>query len=195
MTNSERERSSSQEREATLWLTGLPCAGKSTIAFDLAVALRKLGRRVEVLDGDVVREGLSKGLGYSREDRLVNVLRIALVADLLTRNGVTVVVAAVSPHAAAREHVRRRLPGYFEVHVDCPVEECERRDVKGMYRGARAGVIAFFTGVNDVYEPPAHPDVTVRTDREEVWQSVSIILEALHHFERSQRSVSASGES
>src|SRR5689334_12887001 len=122
----------------TVWLTGLPCSGKSTIAAKLAGALRAHRRRVEVLDGDVVRQNLSKGLGFSRADRDTNVLRIGFVAELLARNGVVVVVAAVSPYAAARQRVRTQIERFVEVFVECPLEECERRDVKGMYKQARA---------------------------------------------------------
>ena len=122
----------------TVWLTGLPCSGKSTVARKLARALLRRGRRVEVLDGDIVRQNLSYGLGFSREGRDRNIRRIAFVASLLARNGVIVVVAVVSPYRAARDEARRLLGDFFEVHVDCPASECERRDVKGMYKRARA---------------------------------------------------------
>ncbi|HTV18349.1 MAG TPA: adenylyl-sulfate kinase [Polyangiaceae bacterium] len=163
----------------TVWLTGLPCSGKSTIASKLVEHLRSSGRKVEVLDGDIVREHLSKGLGFSRADRDTNVLRIGFVAQLLSRNGVAVVVAAVSPYAATREQVRQQIPGFVEVFVECPLEECERRDVKGMYKKARAGTIGAFTGVDDPYEPPIHPDVTVRTREEAVDESLRKVLDKL----------------
>jgi adenylylsulfate kinase len=163
----------------TVWLTGLPCSGKSTIAAKLVEQLRASGRKVEVLDGDVVREHLSKGLGFSRTDRDTNVLRIGFVAQLLARNGVAVVVAAVSPYAATREQVRQLIPRFVEVFVECPVEECERRDVKGMYKKARAGSLGAFTGVDDPYEPPLHPDVTVRTSQEDVDESLRKVLDKL----------------
>jgi adenylylsulfate kinase len=166
----------------TVWLTGLPCSGKSTIAAKLVERLRASGRKVEVLDGDVVREHLSKGLGFSREDRDTNVLRIGFVAQLLSRNGVAVVVAAVSPYAATRELVRQQIPRFVEVFVECPVEECERRDVKGMYKKARAGAIGAFTGVDDPYEPPLRPDVTVRTREEAVDESLQKVLDKLEEL-------------
>lgn len=168
-----------EEEGFTVWLTGLPCSGKSTIAAKLVEHLRASGRKVEVLDGDLVREHLSKGLGFSRADRDANVLRIGFVAQLLARNGVAVVVAAVSPYASTRELVRQQIPGFVEVFVECPLEECERRDVKGMYKRARAGAIGAFTGVDDPYEPPLHPDVTVRTREEEVDESLQKVLDKL----------------
>jgi adenylylsulfate kinase len=157
----------------TVWLTGLPCSGKSTIAAKLAECLRARRRKVEVLDGDIVRQNLSKGLGFSRADRDTNVLRIGFVAQLLSRNGVAVVVAAVSPYEAARQKVRSQIPRFVEVFVDCPLEECERRDVKGMYKQARAGSLGAFTGVDDPYEPPRDPEVTVHTRDEAVEESLS----------------------
>ncbi|HEU4583788.1 MAG TPA: adenylyl-sulfate kinase [Polyangiaceae bacterium] len=170
----------------TIWLTGLPCAGKSTIAAALAPRLRQLGQRVELLDGDVVRTHLSRGLGFSREDRDTNVLRIAFVADLLARNGVTVIVAAVSPYAATREQARQQIGRFIEVYVECPVDECERRDVKGMYRRARAGQMRFFTGVDDPYEAPERPEVIVRTNHDDVAASVQAILAAVQSYKRSR---------
>lgn len=163
----------------TVWLTGLPCSGKSTIALKLVEHLRARGRKVELLDGDVVREHLSKGLGFSRSDRDTNVLRIGFVAQLLSRNGVAVVVAAVSPYAATRDMVRQQIPRFVEVFVECPLEECERRDVKGMYKKARAGAIGAFTGVDDPYEPPLQPDVIVRTREQAVDESLLELLDKL----------------
>jgi len=163
----------------TVWLTGLPCSGKSTISIELARCLRLLGHRVEVLDGDLVREHLSKGLGYSREDREENVRRIAYVSGLLARNGVVVIVAAVSPFVAMRAEARRQLGRFSEVYVNCPLAECERRDVKGMYARARAGELLGFTGVDAPYEPPPAPDVTLDTEREGVEECVHRITRAL----------------
>jgi adenylylsulfate kinase len=160
----------------TVWLTGLPCSGKSTIAKALAEQLRARALSVEVLDGDIVRQNLSKGLGFSRSDRDTNVLRIGFVAHLLSRNGVVVIVAAVSPYAAARDQVRRQIGRFVEVHVDCPLGECERRDVKGMYRQARAGALAAFTGVDDPYEPPTRAELTLHTREEKVEDSLSKLL-------------------
>jgi adenylylsulfate kinase len=166
----------------TVWLTGLPCAGKSTIADALAQHLRARRWSVELLDGDVVRTHLSKGLGFSREDRDVNVRRIGFVAHLLSRNGVAVIVAAVSPYASTRQQVRQQIEKFVEVYVACPVDECIRRDVKGMYAQAQSGSIRSFTGVSDPYEPPDHAEVTVRTDQQSPEQSVQQVLAALVSF-------------
>jgi adenylylsulfate kinase len=162
-----------------VWLTGLPCSGKSTLAERLSAELRDRGLRHEVLDGDRVRQHLSQELGYSRRDRDLNVLRVAFVAELLARNGVPVIVAVVSPFEAARAEVRRRIPGYFEVHVHCPLAECERRDVKGMYARARAGKLPEFTGIDSPYEPPVAPDLRVNTAEMDVERSVAAIIGAL----------------
>lgn len=167
------------EQGFTIWLTGLPCSGKSTIARQLARALLRRGRRVEVLDGDIVRQNLSYGLGFSREDRDRNIRRIAFVANLLARNGVIVIVALVSPYRAARDEARRLLGEFFEVYVDCPGVECERRDVKGMYARARAGELRGFTGVDDPYEVPLNPELSVLTGQESSEQSVAQIEAAL----------------
>jgi 3',5'-nucleoside bisphosphate phosphatase len=150
-----------------VWLTGLSGSGKSTIGRLAAGELRDLGHRVEVLDGDDVRQNLCSGLGFSREDRDVNVRRIAWVADLLARNGVITFVAAVSPYRGARDEARARMGERFlEVHVRASVEECERRDVKGLYGKARAGEIEAFTGVSDPYEEPLSPDLLLDTEHE-----------------------------
>ncbi len=163
----------------TIWLTGLPCSGKSTIANALAERLLSEGRRVEVLDGDIMRQHLSLGLGYSREDRDQHVRRVGFVAKLLSRNGVIVIAALVSPYRAIRDEVRATIGRFVEVYVDCPTSECERRDVKGMYKKARAGALPDFTGVHDPYEPPERCEVTLHTDRETVEESTRAILSAL----------------
>lgn len=163
----------------TVWLTGLPCSGKSTVARQLARQLLRRGRRVEVLDGDIVRQNLSYGLGFSREDRDRNIRRIAFVANLLARNGVIVVVALVSPYREARDEARRLLGEFFEVHVDCPTSECERRDVKGMYKRARAGELRGFTGVDDPYEAPLEPELTLSTASQSSEESVTRVVKAL----------------
>jgi adenylyl-sulfate kinase len=160
----------------TIWLTGLSGAGKSTIAERLERTLREQGRGVEVLDGDVVRTHLSKGLGFSREDRDTNILRIAFVCGLLTRHGVAVISAAISPYAQARAQAREQIGDFVEVYVRCPLEELTRRDVKGLYAKALRGEIANFTGVSDPYEAPEQPEVVVDTDRESVEESVAKIL-------------------
>jgi adenylyl-sulfate kinase len=160
-----------------VWLTGLSGSGKSTIGRLAAGELRDLGHRVEVLDGDDVRQNLCAGLGFSREDRDVNVRRIAWVADLLTRNGVVTFVAAVSPYRGARDEARARMGERFlEVHVRASVEECERRDVKGLYTKARAGEIAAFTGVSDPYEEPRAPELTLDTEQESPAESAAKLI-------------------
>ena len=170
------------ERGFTLWLTGLSGAGKTTIAEIVERELRERGRRVEVLDGDIVRTNLSKGLGFSREDRNINILRIGFVANLLTRNGVAVIVSAISPYKEARDQVRRRIIDFVEVFVSCPVEVCAQRDVKGLYEKAFAGEIENFTGVSDPYEPPAAPDLVLKTDEEEPRESARKVIEKLEYF-------------
>ncbi len=157
-----------------LWLTGLSGAGKSTIARAVERELREQGHRVEVLDGDVVRRNLTVGLGYSRRDRDVNVGRIAFVADLLSRNGVIVIVAAISPYRDARGRARQLMRGRFaEVYVQATVDECERRDVKGLYKRARDGDIDQFTGVSDPYEAPESPEMVVETEGESPAESAA----------------------
>lgn len=148
---------------AVIWFTGLSGAGKSTLAEALAPVLRAAGKRVEVLDGDVVRTHLSKELGFSREDRDTNVARIAFVAHLLARNGVTVLVAAISPFRAPRDEARALIGDFVEVHVSPPLDECIKRDVKGLYKKAIAGEIAHFTGVSDPYEAPLSPEISIDT--------------------------------
>jgi adenylylsulfate kinase len=166
-------------RGVTVWLTGLPCSGKSTLATELAAVLSARGKSVEVLDGDAIRTNLSHGLGFSRADRDINIRRIGFVAHLLSRNGVVVLVAAVSPYAQARQQVRELIGDFIEVHVRCPVAECERRDVKGMYAKARAGELQHFTGVDDPYEQPLQPEVTVYTNRETPAVSASHVIALL----------------
>ena len=170
----------STRRGFTLWLTGLSGAGKSTLASAMAERLRAEGAAVEVLDGDEVREHLSKGLTFSREDRDTNVRRIAYVAKLLCRNGVAVITAAISPYRAAREEARREIgDAFIEVYVNASLETCIRRDVKGLYGKALAGTITAFTGVSDPYEPPSEPDVEVNTERETIGESVEKVLATL----------------
>ena len=165
-----------------MWFTGLSGAGKTTIAEIVEHELRERERRVEVLDGDIVRTNLSKGLGFDRDDRNINVLRIGFVANLLTRNGVAVIVSAISPYKEARDQVRRRIVDFVEVFVDAPLEVCAERDVKGLYKKAYAGEIPQFTGVSDPYEPPAAPDLTLKTDEEEPQESARRVIEKLEFF-------------
>ena len=163
----------------TVWLTGLSGAGKSTIARLLECRLRERGARVEVLDGDVVRTHLCKGLGFSKEDRDENIRRIGFVCELLARNGVVAIAAAISPYRAVREEVRSRIPRFVEVHMHCPLEVLVKRDVKGLYKKALAGEIEHFTGVSDPYELPTAPEVTIRSDCETPEQGVERIWETL----------------
>jgi len=169
-------------RGFTLWFTGLSGAGKTTIAEIVEHELRERERRVEVLDGDIVRTNLSKGLTFSREDRNVNVLRIGFVANLLTRNGVGVIVSAISPFKEARDQVRRRIVDFVEVFVDAPLEVCAERDVKGLYAKAYSGEIAQFTGVSDPYEAPNAPDLTLKTAEETPEESARKVIEKLEFF-------------
>ena len=162
-----------------VWLTGLSGAGKSTLAELLVTRLREQGAKVEILDGDIVRTNLSQGLGYTREDRDTNIRRIGFVAELLSRNGVIVVVAAISPYRDAREEVKRRIGRFMEVHVDCPIDVLTSRDTKGLYKRALAGEIGNFTGVSDPYEPPVSPSVVVHSDRESVEESIEKIWRAM----------------
>lgn len=170
-------------RGFVLWLTGLSGAGKTTLAGRLAPELRARGLRAEVLDGDEVRTNLSKGLGFSKEDRDTNVRRIGYVARLLARNGVATITAAISPYAEVREEVRRAVEGdgvgFVEVYVECPLEVLAERDVKGLYKKALAGEIRGFTGVSDPYEAPSAPGVVVRTHEEEVGASAERIVAEL----------------
>lgn len=163
----------------TIWLTGLSGAGKSTIANLLEQELRARGRLVEVLDGDVIRTHLSKGLGFSREDRDTNILRIGWVCDVLSRNGVVAIAAAISPYRSTRDQVRERIERFVEVFVDAPLNTCIDRDVKGLYKKALAGEIKEFTGVSDPYEPPLNPEIIVQTATETVEASVARILSYL----------------
>lgn len=170
------------ERGFTLWFTGLSGAGKTTISEIVEKELRGRGRRAEVLDGDIVRTNLSKGLGFSKEDRDTNILRIGFVAELLTRNGVPVIVSAISPYKEARDQVRRNIVDFVEVYVHCPLEVCAERDVKGLYKKAFEGEIEHFTGVSDPYEPPEAPDLILHTEQEEPQESARKVIEKLEFF-------------
>ncbi|HEX7663159.1 MAG TPA: adenylyl-sulfate kinase [Polyangiaceae bacterium] len=171
---------SNKTNGAVVWLTGLSGAGKSTLSDALVPRLRAAGKKVELLDGDVVRTNLSVGLGFSREDRDRNVARIAFVAHLLARNGVVVVVAAISPFRGARDEARKLIGAQFvEVHVAPPLETCIERDVKGLYKKALAGEIAQFTGVSDPYEAPLSPEVKIDTSAVSVDAGVAKIEDHL----------------
>src|SRR4051812_33883057 len=159
-----------------LWLTGLSGAGKSTISEAIAPLIEARGKKVEFLDGDVVRTHLSKGLTFSREDRDTNVRRIGWVADLVARHGGGAIVAAISPFREVREELKRMYPNFIEVYVEATVEECAKRDVKGLYARAMRGEIPNFTGVSDPYEPPLHPEIAVRTGHQSVAESARTVI-------------------
>jgi adenylylsulfate kinase len=159
----------------TLWFTGLSGAGKTTLASHIAGRLKSEGAKVEVLDGDEVRTHLSRGLGFTREDRDINVRRLGFVGGLLSRNGVIAIVAAISPYRETRDEVKRRVANFIEVFVDCPIEVLLERDPKGLYKRALAGEIANFTGVSDPYEAPLAADIVIQSDRETAEQSCARI--------------------
>jgi adenylyl-sulfate kinase len=172
----------------TIWFTGLSGAGKSTISAIVEQALRERGHKVEVLDGDVVRTHLSKGLGFSKEDRDTNIRRIGWVCEVLTRNDVVAIAAAISPYRDIRDEVRANIGRFVEVYVECSIEQLAERDIKGLYKKALAGEIANFTGVSDPYEPPLSPEVVCYSDgRETPEQSAAKViakLETLGYIER-----------
>jgi adenylylsulfate kinase len=170
------------EKGFILWFTGLSGSGKTTISKALEPELKARGCKVEILDGDVVRTNLSKGLGFSKEDRDTNILRIGFVANLLSRNGVVAITAAISPYQAIRDEVRAKSPNFVEVYVKAPLEVCEARDVKGLYAKARAGEIKGFTGIDDPYEEPPNPEIICYTERESVAESVTKILSKLEEL-------------
>lgn len=168
-----------------IWLTGLSGAGKTTIAKGLERELRERSCLVEVLDGDVVRANLSKGLGFSREDRELHIRRLGFVANMLSRNNVVAIVAAISPYQGARDELRRTTENFIEIYVNAPLEVCESRDVKGLYAMARAGEIRAFTGIDDPYEEPLNPDIVCYTSKESVEESIAKVtteLERLHYI-------------
>jgi adenylylsulfate kinase len=170
----------------SLWFTGLSGAGKSTIAEAVTIQLRERGHRVEVLDGDEVREHLSRGLTFSKEDRDINVRRIGWIASILARNGVVAITAAISPYRATRNEVRSMhdgvappnasRPAFIEIHIATPLEVCEDRDVKGLYAKARSGEIPEFTGVSDPYEAPEKCEITIPTQDQSVEESAAMVL-------------------
>jgi len=170
---------SAKRQGVTVWLTGLPSAGKTTIARHLEKRLTAAGTPVELLDGDEIRERLSKGLGFSRQDRDENIRRISYVARLLTKHGTVVLVSAISPFRSTRDEARAEIGRFVEVHVDCQLEECIRRDVKGLYKKALSGQIPQFTGISDPYEAPLAPEIVVRTHQETLDESAAKILETL----------------
>jgi adenylylsulfate kinase len=162
-----------------LWLTGLPSAGKTTISHELAPRLAARGWRVELLDGDVVRRGLSADLGFDRASREQHAKRVTFVAKLLARNGVIPIVALISPYKSSRAEARMEVGQFVEVYIRTPIEVCEQRDVKGLYKKARAGEIHDFTGVDDPYEPPEHPEITVETTTMTPSESAEFVISEL----------------
>ncbi len=176
----------------TVWFTGLSGAGKSTLSEMLLHELRRRDLRTELLDGDVVRTNLSRGLGFSKEDRDTNILRIGFVANLLTRNGVAVITSAISPYREARNQCRAMIREFVEVYVHASIEECARRDVKGLYQKAMAGEIKGFTGIDDPYEPPQSPEIYVDTMIQSPDESLQLILDKLEdmgYIEHAERLV------
>ena len=175
--------SQNEQEGFVVWMTGLSGAGKTTIAHVLVDELKARGLKVERLDGDVVRQSLTRGLGFSKEDRDKNIERVMFVAKLLSRNGVACVCSFISPYQAVRDQVRVETTNFVEVFIDAPLEVVIERDVKGMYQKAIAGEIENFTGISDPFETPANPDVHVRTDRQTVQESADTILHYLEQRE------------
>lgn len=163
----------------TLWFTGLSASGKTTLAREVEEILLERGLPVEILDGDVIRTNLSKGLGFSKEDRDENIKRIGFVCQLLSRNGVATIASAISPYAEARDSVREKIDNFVEIYVKCPLEVLIERDVKGLYKKALAGEIKGFTGVDDPYEEPVKPEILIESDKESEAESVAKIVRTL----------------
>ncbi|MEP0917828.1 adenylyl-sulfate kinase [Leptolyngbya sp. DQ-M1] len=176
----------------TVWFTGLSGAGKTTISQAVCQHLIEQGLKVEHLDGDLVRQTLTKGLGFSQADREENIRRIGFVAHLLTRNGVIVLVSAISPYRSIRQEVRSQIGAFIEVFVDAPLAVCEQRDVKGLYQRARNGEIPQFTGIDAPYEAPLNPEVTCSTAEETIDQSVTKVMQVISRYQASSASFSAS---
>ncbi len=184
MTDPTQSYGAAHDKGFCLWFTGLSGAGKTTISKLVEAELEQRRNRLEILDGDVVRENLSKGLGFSKEDRDTNIRRIAFVADLLSRNGVPVVTAAISPYAEIREEAREKMGERFiEVYVEASVDTCAKRDVKGLYEKAFSGEIKEFTGVSDPYEQPENPEITCHTEAEEPEESAAKLIAYLEQRE------------
>ena len=162
-----------------LWFTGLPCSGKTTVADKVAQILKKRSIKTERLDGDIVRKSLSSDLGFTKQDRSENIKRVTFVAKLLSRNGVAVIISFVSPYREIREKARQQIDNFMEVFTDCPLKECRRRDVKGMYKLADENKIENFTGVSDPYEKPLNPEITICTHRQTPRESCGKIIKYL----------------
>jgi adenylylsulfate kinase len=166
----------------TIWFTGLSGSGKSTLSEILEQRLQAHGHNVEIMDGDIVRTHLSKGLGFSREDRDTNIKRIAFVCNLLSRNGVICISAAIAPYREAREWAREHIGNFVEIYVKCPLDVCRARDVKGLYKLVDEGKIKNFTGIDDPYEEPEHPELVIETDKETIEESISRIFAKLEEL-------------
>jgi len=171
-----------EQRGVTVWFTGLPCSGKTSVADGVAKVLREKGYRVERLDGDTVRKGLTSDLGFSKEDRDENIKRVTFVSKLLTRNGVAVLATFVSPYKERRKKSREDIGEFVEVYARCPIGVCIERDVKGMYKKALAGEIKNFTGIDDPYEEPENPELVIDTDIENVEESIEKVLVKLEEL-------------
>ncbi len=165
-----------------MWFTGMSGSGKSTLSGVLAKRLREMGATVEVIDGDVIRTQLCRGLGFSREDREENIRRIGFLCELLSRNGVFTIAAAISPYREAREELKKRIPNFIEIYMHCPVEVLIERDVKGLYKKAIAGEIPHFTGISDPYEPPLAPEITIDSSAQTLDESVDLVLQRLEEL-------------
>ncbi|MFZ2054405.1 MAG: adenylyl-sulfate kinase [Candidatus Aminicenantales bacterium] len=176
------EKKHDNQKGFTLWFTGLPCSGKSAVANRVAEILREKGMRIERLDGDIVRQDLTRDLGFSKEDRNENIRRVTFVAKLLTRNGVGVLTSFISPYRDVRVRSRREIGNFIEVYAKCALEECIRRDVKGMYQKAMRGEIKEFTGISDPYEEPENPEILLQTDKETLEESVAVVLKKLEEL-------------
>lgn len=171
-----------EQKGVTVWFTGLSGAGKSTLADALEKKLREQGLKIERLDGDIVRQSLTKDLGFSKEDRDKNIERVTFVAKLLTRNGVMSLVSFISPYRAMRDYARKETGNFVEVYVKCPLEVCAGRDVKGLYAKAQKGEIPNFTGVSDPYEEPLNPEITVETHTKPLDECVDFIISRLREL-------------
>jgi adenylyl-sulfate kinase len=170
------------QKGVTLWFTGLPCSGKSAVADLVAKILKERGCRVERLDGDIVRQSLTRDLGFSKADRDENIRRVTFVSKLLTRNGVFVLTSFISPYREIRAEARREIGHFIEVYTKCSLEACIQRDVKGMYQKAMRGEIKEFTGVSDPYEEPLNPEILLETDKQTLEESATVVLDKLKEF-------------
>lgn len=169
-----------EQKGFTLWFTGLPCSGKSAVADKVAEILQEKGLKVERLDGDIVRQSLTRDLGFSKKDRDENIRRVTFVAKLLTRNGVAVLTSFISPYRKIRDEAREKIGNFIEVYAKCPLDVCMERDLKGMYKKAIKGEIKEFTGISDPYEEPLNPEILLETDKETLDESASKVVQKLN---------------